>query len=215
MTRVKLKRKSAYQKWTKFIYDEQATKSYRDRIIGTNSNEVSHAEIFSNKSHVVIVTPMSIEHERKGWVCLSIKRHDRKAECDWRIFQRIKNDLVGEKREAVQLFPSMDRVLDTANQYFLWVAPEKHIFGIGQVEQEVSDEVYANKVGSVQRPFADSDPLGKLVDNRERSKTVGSFPLPIFPEGYVDLMKVYFQAQKQAQEKGMESNGNSNEEKSN
>lgn len=191
MTRIKPKRKNPYQQWTNFIYDEEATKAYRNR-----TGDPQQSEIFSNKSHVVIMTPMSIEHGIDGWVSLSIKRHDRKAECDWRIFQRIKNDLVGEKREAVQLFPSMDRVLDTANQYFLWVAPKDYIFGIGQIEQEVSDEVYANKVGGVQRPFADTDPLGKLVKNEDRSKTVGSFPLPVFPEGYLELMKVYFQSQK-------------------
>lgn len=210
MTRIKPKRKNAYQQWTKFIYDEQATKSYRSRIDAKES-QVFYSEIFTNKSHCVIVTPMSIKHQMDGWVSLSVKRHDRKAECDWRIFQRIKNDLVGEKREAVQLFPSMDRVLDTANQYFLWVAPKNYIFGIGQVDQEVSDENYAEKVGSVQRPFADSDPLGKLVDNGDRSKTVGQFPLPVFPEGYLELMKVYFQSKKQ----GMESNDNFDEEKSN
>lgn len=191
MTRIKPKRKNPYQQWTNFIYDEEATKAYRNR-----TGDPQQSEIFSNKSHVVIMTPMSIEHGIDGWVSLSIKRYDRKAECDWRIFQRIKNDLVGEKREAVQLFPSMDRVLDTANQYFLWVAPKDYIFGIGQIEQEVSDEVYANKVGGVQRPFADTDPLGKLVKNEDRSKTVGSFPLPVFPEGYLELMKVYFQSQK-------------------
>lgn len=186
MTRIKKKR-NFYSSWTKFVYDDIATNSYIKRTNNKNS------EIYTNKSHMVIVEPMD-NRGINGWVNLSIKRHDRKAECDWRIFQRIKNDLVGEKREAVQLFPSMDRVLDTANQYFLWVAPKDYVFGIGQIEQEVSDETYAEKVGGVQRPFADSDPLGKLVDNKDRTESVNVFPLPIFPENYLDLLKVYYKS---------------------
>ena len=56
-------------------------------------------------------------------VYISIKTHNKEAVRDWRHFQQIKNELVGEHREAVEIFPSEDRLVDTANQYHLWVLP--------------------------------------------------------------------------------------------
>jgi hypothetical protein len=40
---------------------------------------------------------------------------------DWRDLQAIKNQLCGDEAEAIQLFPAESRVVDTANQYHLWV----------------------------------------------------------------------------------------------
>lgn len=54
----------------------------------------------------------------------SIKRRDRDVMLDRSAFQSIKNALFGERFEAMELYPSSDRVLDQANQYHLWVAPE-------------------------------------------------------------------------------------------
>ena len=52
---------------------------------------------------------------------LSIKRHDRKPMNDWREMQRIKTEICGADAEAVQLYPAEERVVDTANQYHLYV----------------------------------------------------------------------------------------------
>ena len=55
------------------------------------------------------------------YVHLSIKTHDRQARHDWRDMQRIKNELCGEEAEAVELFPAESRMVDTSNQYHLFV----------------------------------------------------------------------------------------------
>lgn len=52
---------------------------------------------------------------------LSIKRHDKEPMNDWREMQRIKTELCGAEAEAVQLYPAEERVVDTANQYHLYV----------------------------------------------------------------------------------------------
>lgn len=52
---------------------------------------------------------------------LSIKRLDKEAIHDWRDMQRIKNELVGPECEGCELYPAESRVVDTANQYHLWV----------------------------------------------------------------------------------------------
>ena len=37
--------------------------------------------------------------------------------------KQIKNEVFGPDREAVQLFPAEDRLVDTANEYWLYVYP--------------------------------------------------------------------------------------------
>ena len=54
---------------------------------------------------------------------LSIKRKDKKAIHDWRHFQLIKNELVGEEIEAIELYPAESRLHDTANQFHLFCNP--------------------------------------------------------------------------------------------
>lgn len=55
------------------------------------------------------------------FVHLDIRRHDHEPCNNWHDFQKIKNELVGPEFEAVELFPAESRLVDTANQYHLWV----------------------------------------------------------------------------------------------
>lgn len=81
-------------------------------------------------------------------VCLSIKRLDQKAVHDWRDFMRIKDELVGPEYEGVELYPAQSRLVDTANQYFLWV---------------VDDKTFRFPFGFMQRLVIDGDPNGPAV----------------------------------------------------
>jgi len=62
---------------------------------------------------------------------LSIKRRDKKPIRSWRDLLWIKNQLCGEECEAVEIFPPMSKLLDTSNQYWLWVFPEGVSLGLG------------------------------------------------------------------------------------
>lgn len=53
-------------------------------------------------------------------VHLSIRRLDRSHIRDWRHNQQIKNELVGEECEAIELYPAESRLVDNANQYHIW-----------------------------------------------------------------------------------------------
>jgi hypothetical protein len=75
---------------------------------------------------------------------LSIKTHNKEAIHDWRHFQIIKNELCGEDREAVEIYPSEERLVDTANQYHLWVLPKNEFFPFGFKERKVN---YTSKEG--------------------------------------------------------------------
>ncbi len=68
---------------------------------------------------------------------------------DWRVLQRIKNDVAGPEREAIEICPAESRLVDTANQYHLWVLPEGEKMPLGFHERLVTDDV--GKTGARQR----------------------------------------------------------------
>lgn len=72
---------------------------------------------------------------------LSIKRLDRDTIHDWRDLQRIKNELIGAEHEAVELYSAESRLVDTTNQYHLWVLSDpKAAFPFGWTSRLVSDK---------------------------------------------------------------------------
>ena len=68
---------------------------------------------------------------------ISIKRKDKKAVHDWRHFQQIKNELVGDEVEAIELYPKESRLHDTVNQYHLFCLPLGTTFKFGWQERNV------------------------------------------------------------------------------
>jgi len=68
---------------------------------------------------------------------LSIKRIDKEPIHDWRDLQSIKNMLCGSDREAIEIYPNENRLVDTANQYHLIVFPKDYILPFGYTKREV------------------------------------------------------------------------------
>lgn len=61
-----------------------------------------------------------------GWgpvTHLIIRRHDQGKSIPWAHKQRIKDELVGADRTAVEVFPSAQNLVDDADVYHLWVLP--------------------------------------------------------------------------------------------
>lgn len=110
------------------------------------------SEVFLNDVYQVEVQWFDSDALKvKGMRWLSIKRRDRKPIHDWRELQAIKNALCGPECEAVELYPSEARLIDTANQYHLFVLPRGMAWPFGYFYREVSE---VSSQGSVQRPFA-------------------------------------------------------------
>lgn len=110
--------------------------------------ELDNAELWTNDKYVVTVT----RWEETGHVQeLSIRREDRHAVHDWRDFQRIKTEIAGAHVEAVELYPDEDRLMDTANQYYLFCLPPGERFPMGYIgPRNVTDTLLA---GSANRPL--------------------------------------------------------------
>jgi hypothetical protein len=84
---------------------------------------------------------------------LVIRRHDRLPCKSWAHFQRIKNELAGPECEAVELFPAESRLVDTANEYHLWVhAKPGFRFPIGWARRIVVQRPVASPMDVVATP---------------------------------------------------------------
>lgn len=112
------------------------------------------AELFENDRYVAIKRQVWFESDGDGanawW--LSIRTQDRTAERDWRDFQNIKNDVCGPEMEAMEIYPAESRLVDTSNQFHLWVIDQRIPFGFE--ERMVSDE---NTEHTRQRPWHPSN----------------------------------------------------------
>lgn len=129
------------------------------QISGATSNPIFKAtglpqddEAWANDTYEVLVRYMPVDVDgqevdlgREGVVQLSIKRYDREPIRDWRHLQQIKNEVMGPEREAVEIFPRESRLVDTSNQYHLWVGPEGMDFPMGFPEGKVATDDQAKE----------------------------------------------------------------------
>lgn len=118
---------------------------------------------FRNDYYHVWLTRMDNADNISGWLHLSIKSVDNVPIRDWRHFQRIKDTLAGPHREAVELYPRQDRVVDEANQYHLWVLPLGTEIAIGFKDGTIAGPSVAGRpAGGRQREFEEGDPYRLL-----------------------------------------------------
>ena len=143
-----MKRKWKRPAWTPFQRGDVVELNKRLADLGVEGED----EVWLNSIYQVNVKRME---KPKGWPCdiihLSIKTLTKRAEHDWRDFQRIKNELVGPEHEAVELYPAECRLVDTSNQYHLWVMAEPEVFyPFGFTQRAVWE---GNVLNTKQRPF--------------------------------------------------------------
>lgn len=60
-----------------------------------------------------------------------VRRHDGAPVSSWADKQRIKDELAGPERVAVEVFPPRSRLVDDANMYHLWILPEGFVMPFG------------------------------------------------------------------------------------
>jgi hypothetical protein len=103
---------------------------------------------YTNSRYEVLV-----QVQPPGWLHLAIRRQDRLPVRRWRDLQRIKNELAGPERDAIEVFPAESRLHDPCNLYDLWVVPEGWRFPVGWNYRDVRDLQQAAAHGAVQEPF--------------------------------------------------------------
>lgn len=58
-------------------------------------------------------------------------RNHASSDIPWAAKQRIKNELFGEERLAVEVFPPVSELVDGANMYHLWILPVGYNLPLG------------------------------------------------------------------------------------
>lgn len=100
--------------------------------------------------------------QASDFIHLSVKRRDKQPIHDWRDLQAIKDMIVGPEHEGLELYPAARRVVDTANQFHIWVLKNPQaVIPVGFPEglQLTQDEARDGTPGAalaVQRPFVDA-----------------------------------------------------------
>jgi hypothetical protein len=98
------------------------TGATREETLDAIRQEMEACEYWVNDLNQVALRRMLSNDRRPDMIHLNIRRRDGKSIFrDWRHFQRIKNELVGEECEAVEIYPAESRLNDTSNKYHLWV----------------------------------------------------------------------------------------------
>lgn len=140
--------------WKPMVQASSSTNRATGEVV--TPQEAGADEVWGNNLYTVHV------RRTKRLIHLSIHRHDRAPARDWRHFQRIKNEIVGPEYEAVEIYPSEARLVDTSNQYHLWVILDEfggaEELGIGFHDGRVTavpDELKEAYPGAVQRPFGE------------------------------------------------------------
>ena len=124
--------------------------------------EALDVEVYVNSRYQVQIKPHFTPWGACVW--LSIKLLDKSAGRDWRDFQRIKNELVGEEVEAVELYPAESRLVDGANQYHVYCFPEIGRFPFGFTSRLVND-------GDDQRSTADGKKFSRQRSFEQEPKS--------------------------------------------
>jgi hypothetical protein len=62
-------------------------------------------------------------HESGPWIRVMVRRHD-SGRVVWAEMQRIKNELFGENRIAIEVLPRQKDLVDSANMYWFFLVPE-------------------------------------------------------------------------------------------
>jgi hypothetical protein len=108
-------------------------------------------EVWMNDRYTVIVYRHGGDD---GWVkVLSVRRNDRGAVRDWRHVQKIKTEIAGANVEGIQLFPAEDRLVDSANQTWIWCFPPGVRLPLGFDSRAIGTPEEAAAMGARQRPF--------------------------------------------------------------
>lgn len=113
-----------------------------EEVFNESLKKESEGKVFKNDIYQVIIHEAEVSPGFPEMIWLSIRRLDREPVKDWRDMQTIKNELVGQENEGVELYPAESFLVDTSNQYHMWVFKDSNLrFPFGMRDgRYISDE---------------------------------------------------------------------------
>ena len=149
--RIKLIQDQAYNVSGKHISYKEAKKLVQDMMQATHYKNDKYQVYVASQEETDSMC-LTDQFKNMGITYLSIKRLDLEPIHDWRDLQEIKNQICGKDREGLELYPSEDRVVDTANQYHMFVFGKDYKIPLGFMKGFKSEAEYnSNGMISKQR----------------------------------------------------------------
>lgn len=132
---------------------ERAMKEYDVDIDG--AMKILHQDDHRTTYWINDIYQVAVQELGDNAVHLNIRRRDGGPILrDWRHFQLIKNQLIGEECEAVELYPAESRLVDTSNKFHLWgLRDPTYRFPFGFDERDVQYQEDKSAPGIRQRPL--------------------------------------------------------------
>lgn len=84
---------------------------------------VDYAQKYCVMVRTIQIEGLSIEH-----ACI---RNQESTDIPWAEKQRIKNEIFGKERVAIEYFPPESKLVDEANMYHIWVYPKEYTMPFG------------------------------------------------------------------------------------
>ncbi|WP_336770535.1 DUF7694 domain-containing protein [Bacillus bombysepticus] len=76
---------------------------------------------YSNGKYAVMIRSVKTEWGVVEHACI---RNAANTDIPWKDKQKIKDELFGKERTAIEVFPKQSELVDEANMYHIWVLPE-------------------------------------------------------------------------------------------
>jgi len=106
--------------FAEFFNGRVPTLSEKAMCVEKSVQQMAAVEVYENDIYHVDV------NYEPPYAHLAIRRHDGRPCKEWLHFQQIKNEIVGAENEAMELFPAESRLVDSTEQYHLWVHTDPH-----------------------------------------------------------------------------------------
>lgn len=93
--------------------------------------ELDRVYVDEKQEYCVMIRTVETEWGLVEHACI---RNALNTDISWSEKQRIKNEIFGEDRTAIEVFPTTANLVDEANMYHLWVLPESFNIPFGLKE---------------------------------------------------------------------------------
>ncbi len=149
-----LQRSQGYMPMSREKYRREMAKlGHSRKAVDKTLRDLKNQEQFANEKYIVAVSRNIHNGFDLEMIELSVKRRDKEPIFDWREMQQMKNEIVGPECEGIQLFPAESRLVDTANQYWMYCFSDPKVrVPVGFSERRVEED--CGNTGSKQRKFS-------------------------------------------------------------
>ena len=108
--------------------------------IASHGRKTEHILFFKKNSRYSVQA-----YQSETYILAGIRRHDQSTDVSWASKQRIKNELFGEEKTAIEFFPPKSALIDDANIYWIWIPVDNYKFSANELTDVISGKYFKSK----------------------------------------------------------------------